>query len=242
MFNKVVFIALLALIGISSVVRAQLKIETMEQQQRIVEFLNCSDLSQEEISLSDTIYVDVESPCNLKAPFIALVNNVFLGSQHVFNINGSEVILTGNKFFGTEQEYYIRGMNVFSYKNLYEGQLQAHRVLGIRIQMFEDVYDGNRQIHEILGLEIKLISNEFRGIQYAFLEQKLPVDNFLSDSRIDDELKNEVSSYKLKNYACLSIDNKWGLAHTNNLPNGTYERFIQNVMPRISFDPRYLLQ
>ncbi|AAV98004.1 hypothetical protein ORF3001 [Cotesia plutellae polydnavirus] len=241
MFNKVVFIALFALIGISFV-RAQLHIEIMEQQQRIVKFLNCSDLSQKEISLSDTIYVDVESPCNLKAPVVSLMNNVFLGSQHVFNINGTEVILTGNKFFGTEQEYYIRGMNVFSYKNLYEGQLQAHQVLGIRIQMFEDVYDGNHQIHEILGLEIKLISNEFRGIHYAFLEQKLPVDNFLSDSRIDDELKNEVSSSKLKDYIGLSINNKWGLPHTNNLSNGNYERFIQNVMPRLSLDPSYRLQ
>lgn len=181
------------------------------------------------------------SPCNLKAPFIVLANNIFLGSQHVFNINGTEVILAGNEFSGTEQEYYIRGMNVFSYKNLYKDQLQAHQVVGIHIHIDDDIYDGNRQIHDVFGLKIRMTNNEIRAKQHAHFERKLSHKNFLSDSRIDDELKSVISHYPRQNIL-LTLDNKWGLPHTNNLPNGNYERFIQKVMPRISFDHRPRLE
>ncbi|CAG5092156.1 Protein of unknown function [Cotesia congregata] len=172
MVDKVIYIALFALIGTS--------LKTSLQERVIIDRLDCSSLTADSVIIKNSEFLAVDNPCNIRAKNILLSNNKFPNSPQAFNINGTNVILEDNVFSGKRQDNYIVSQNLMLQNNKFEGELQIFEVTGIKVYLQNNTHRSNFLVYQVTGVQTLIESNNINS-------NYLALPNFYGVSEMNKE-------------------------------------------------------
>nr|ACE75129.1 EP1-like protein [Glyptapanteles flavicoxis] len=229
MFSKVV-VVVLAMLG-GTILGAPSSTTPTDERRQVVQYLNCSILTGNSIEISNTEFIEIESPCKIRASKIVLNNNVFPTFEKQLDISAENITIINNLFYGSQQDHRIVGNQIYLSTNVYVGQHQIHEVVGINVMVINNIYDGDYRV-------VKLMGNTFTETHNIYAGNS--VSHNMTASRAEElfeEYSLELSSYlkyvALKSITAIQTNNYYIDTHFNELPSGSVVTYLARVFSGI---------